>query len=263
MFTPLKALKTMKNILKNITMLAAGSLCLLLISSTNVNAQRRGGFRGGVSIGIRGGGGPFFGGFGYRSYYRPYYGFGFGYPTLGLSFGYLPYGYFPFYYGQDLYYGYDGIYYRQHDDNYEVVAPPVGAEVPKLPKKAKSILINNEQYYELNGVYYKEVTHPDNTKGYLIAGKDGVLNTGQDQQPPAPQVGDIVDQLPPDCRTVTLNNKKFYVSPDDVYYEETVDNGGTTAYKVAGVPTQQQNNKTLPPPPPPTNNRPVQQDGEK
>jgi hypothetical protein len=253
---PLKAFKKMKNILKNIAAAGTGALCLLLVASTSVNAQRRGGFRGGVSIGIRGGGGPFFGGFGYRSYYRPYpyYGFGVGYPSLGLSFGYLPYGYFPFYYGQDLYYGYDGIYYRQHDDNYEVVAPPVGAEVPKLPKKAKSISINGEQYYELNGVYYKEVLHPDNTKGYLIAGKDGVLNTGQNQEPQGPQVGDMVDQLPQDSHTVTLNGKKYYVSPDDVYYEEAVDNGGSPVYKVVGVP-EQQNTR----PAPPANSKPVQQ----
>lgn len=238
----------MKSILKNVMKLGAAALCLLLVASTNVDAQRRGGFRGGgVSIGIRGGfGGPRFG-FGYGGGYRPYYGgFRYGYPGIGLSFGYLPYGYYPFYYGPDMYYGFDGVYYQRHADAYEVVAAPVGAEVPKLPSKAKSIMINGEQYYEQSGIYYKEVIHPDNTKGYLIAGKDGVLNTGQDQQPPMPQVGDIVDQLPADCRMVTLNGKKFYVSPDDIYYEEIVDNGGTTTYKVAGVPDQKQ----VPPPPP-------------
>jgi hypothetical protein len=250
----------MKSIVKNVMAIGAGALCLLLIASTNVDAQRRGGFRGGVSIGIRGGfGGPRFGfGFGSRSY-RPYYGgFRFGYPGIGLSFGYLPYGYFPFYYGPDMYYAYDGVYYRQNNDHYEVIAAPVGAEVPKLPSHAKSIMINGEQYYEQSGVYYREVVHPDNTKGYLIAGKDGVLNTGQDAQPQMPKVGDIVDQLPQDCRTVTLNGKKFYVSPDDIYYEETVDNGGNTTYKVAGVPTEQ--NKTEGPKqsPPPAPQPPAQ-----
>ncbi|MEO6521697.1 MAG: DUF6515 family protein [Mucilaginibacter sp.] len=244
----------MKSTWKNIMAIGASALCLLLIASTNVDAQRRGG-SGRVSIGIRGGfGGPRFGfGFGYRSY-RPYYGgFRYGYPGIGLSFGYLPYGYFPFYYGPDMYYGFDGVYYRQNNDKYEVVAAPVGAEVPKLPSHSKSIMINGEQYYELNGVYYKEVVHPDNTKGYLIAGKDGVLNTGQDEQPQLPKLGDIVDQLPQDCRTVTLNGKKFFVSPDDIYYEETVDNGGTTTYKVAGVPTEQnREEKQMQTPPPPS-----------
>lgn len=223
----------MKNIVKNVTVLGIGLSLLVLFS--NADAQRRGGR---VSVGI-GFGGPRFGvGFGYRGFYRPHYGYAFGYPRIGLSFGYLPYGYLPFYYGPDLYYVYDGIYYRQHDNDYEVVAPPVGAEVPKLPSHAKPIMINGVQYFELNGVYYQEVVHADNTHAYLIAGKDGVLNTDQQQAPPPPQVGDMVDQLPANCRTVTLNNKKYYVSPDDVYYEETVDNGGSPVYKVVGVPDQ-------------------------
>lgn len=250
----------MKSIVKNITALGIGALSLVFIS--NADAQHRGG-GGRGSFGFRGGfGGPRFGvGFGYRSY-RPSYGFRYGYPSLGLSFGYLPYGYFPFYYGQDLYYGYDGIYYQQQNDNYQVVAPPVGAEVPKLPSHAKPIQINGVQYFELNGVYYQEVVHPDNTKGYLIAGKDGVLNTDAGQQPDnrAPQVGDVVDQLPQDSRPVNVAGKKYMVSPYDVYYEETVDNGGTTAYKVVGVPADQgkQQQRTPPPPPAP----PVQPAGQ-
>ncbi|RKR81485.1 hypothetical protein BDD43_1632 [Mucilaginibacter gracilis] len=232
----------MKNILKNATSLSIAGLLLCFMS--NANAQRRGGGAR-LSIGIRGGFG-----FGYRSYHRPYYGgFGFGYPAIGLSFGYLPYGYFPFYYGPDLYYGYNGIYYRQNSDSYEVVAPPVGAEVPKLPPHAKSLMIDGQQYYELNGVYYKEVIHQDGTKGYVIAGKDGVLTTDKQQDSHAPQVGDVVDQLPQDSREVNIAGKKYFVSPDDVYYQETVDNGGSTSYKVVGVPADQ-NQTTRPPAPP-------------
>jgi hypothetical protein len=49
------------------------------------------------------------------------------------------------------------------------------------------------------------------------------------------KVGDVVDQLPADCRKVTLNNKKFFVSPDNVFYEEYQDANGT-GYRVASVP---------------------------
>ena len=100
----------------------------------------------------------------------------------------------------------------------------------------------------------------------MVVGKDGVLNTenggGGNDQPmtdnddpimdnnntastspsenssPAElkiHVGDVVDQLPPDCRKVTLNNKKLYVSPDNVFYEEFKDADGT-GYRVASVP---------------------------
>lgn len=233
----------MKSLIKNTAALCTVAMLLLLIGTANAESRPpggRGGFRGGF-------GGPRYGfrggfGFGYRGYYRPSFGFGFGfgYPSIGLRIGVLPYGYWPFYYGPDLYYCYDGIYYRQYDNNYEVVAPPVGAETPKLPKHANPIMINGEQYFELNGVYYKEVTHPDGTKAYLIAGKDGTLNTSQTNNAP-PKVGDIIDQLPQDCRTVTIEGKKYFVSPDDVYYEEFVDNGGSTAYRVAGIPATQNN----------------------
>ena len=228
----------MKSILKTAT--AFGISALLLFTISNASAQHRGGLRVGIGIG----GGGFGGGFAYRGYYRPYFGgyYGFPYPTIGLNVGYLPYGYMPFYYGPDLYYTYNGIYYRQNNDNYQVVAPPIGAEVPKLPAHAKSITINNEQYYVMDDVYYKEIVHPDNTKGYQIAGKDGVLNTGQQQAAnAAPQVGDVIDQLPQDSREVNIAGKKYFVSPDDIYYQEQVDAGGSTSYKIVGLPNGNQN----------------------
>ncbi|EHQ26744.1 DUF6515 family protein [Mucilaginibacter paludis] len=229
----------MKHFIKNMTALCIGAMSLLVIDAASAagpgprggGMRGGGGFRGGPGFGFRGGIG-----FGYRPFWGGYYRYG--YPSIGLSIGYLPYGYLPFYFGSDLYYCYDGIYYRQYDDNYQVVAPPLGAEVPKLPAKAKSIMINNEQYYVLNGVYYKEVAHQDGTKGYQIVGKDGVLNTGQAQAPAPPQVGDIVAQLPPDCHTVNIGGKKYFVSPDDVYYEEISD-GTSTSYKIVGVPEDQ------------------------
>jgi len=84
---------------------------------------------------------------------------------------------FLFYYGSYQYYYADGIYYQPYQNGYVVAVPPVGAEVPKLPRYARPVAINGQQYYELNGVYYKPYINPDNTQGYIIAGKDGVLNT--------------------------------------------------------------------------------------
>lgn len=172
----------------------------------------------------------------YRNYYNSFY-----YPRLGFSIGFLPYGYYPFWWGDYQYYYSDGLYYRQYNDQYTVVEPPIGAEIKTLPSGAESIMINGEQYYELNGVYYQPYTKDDGSTVYVIAGKDGQLNTDQgngdnssvDQ---GPQIGDIVTQLPPDCRKIKINGEKLFVSPDGYYYQET-QNGDNKAYKIVGTPS--------------------------
>jgi len=126
-----------------------------------------------------------------------------------------------------------------------VVEPPIGAEVKELPEKAQSIVINGQQYYELNGVYYQPVTKDDGSTVYQVAGKDGELNTTngsevQDDQPQGPQMGDIVTQLPPDCRKIKVNGDKLYVSPDGVYYKELQDDKGNKTYKVVGLPSDEE-----------------------
>jgi hypothetical protein len=236
----------------------------------------RGSVRGGIGYN-RGyyGGGRYYGGRGYYRggrYYGGYgpgfrFGFGFGYPHIGFYLGYLPFGYYPFYFGSLQYYYYGGAFYRPYNGGYEVVAPPVGAAVPSLPSNAQAIQIDGVQYYEASGVYYQESVDDNGHRVYIVVGKDGVLNTGNnvsDQQPmtdsddpimdnsnmansqPQPQatrpaaeltikVGDVVDQLPPDCRKVTLNNKKFFVSADNIFYEEFKDANGT-GYRVASIP---------------------------
>ncbi len=170
-----------------------------------------------------------------HGYYDSYY-----LPRLGYSCDYLPFGYYPFYYGDFQYYYSDGLYYGYANEQYTVVEPPVGAEVQSLPAKAQSIVINGQQYYELNGVYYQAVTKDDGTVVYQIAGKDGELNTNSniqdDQQNQGPQMGDIVNQLPQDCRKIKVNGEKLFVSPDGVYYQVLVDVEGNRTYKVVGIP---------------------------
>jgi hypothetical protein len=223
-----------------------GLLSMALISTAN--AQR--GFHGGGG-GVRVGGGGFHGGIGFRGGLG--FGFGglfgggyYGYPRVGFRLGFLPFGYYPFYFGSDLYYYYGGAFYRPVDGGgYEVTVPPVGAVVPALPKGAKAISIDNQQYYEFNGVYYQESVDDKGKKVYVIAGKDGVLNTNNaaevDNAPPAPQVGDVVNELPADCRKITLNSKKYFVSPDGIYYEEFTDAHNFKAYRIASIPADDQN----------------------
>jgi hypothetical protein len=124
-------------------------------------------------------------------------------------------------------------------------------------------MIDGEQYYELNGVYYQAVTKDDGTTGYQIAGKDGELTTGagaapqqdngyynqpqnQPNQPVADdggpiRMGDTFDTLPPNCTTVKIDGQKYHVSPDGVYYVEDHD-GNHKIYRVAGTPDDQPGN---------------------
>jgi hypothetical protein len=216
--------------------------CLILVLSDTASAQRgRGGFggRGGVHVGIgRPGFGFGFGGprlsFG-LGYYRPYYA----YPRIGFFINALPYGYYPFWYGADQYFYYGGTFYRPSNNGYEIAAPPIGAVVPQIPSNAHPIMIDGQQYYEMNGVYYKESVDEKGKKVFIVSGKDGVLNTDNAAQPAdqhIPQVGDVVNQLPDGCRKIILNSKTYYVSADDIYYEEVTDANKNVTYRIASVP---------------------------
>lgn len=226
----------MKRVYKSISgLLLAG--CLFFVFSPSASAQRgHSSFRGGIHFGSGFGfGGPHFS-FG-LGYYRPYYT----YPRLGFYINTLPYGYYPFYVGPDQYYYYGGTFYRPYNNGYEIAAPPMGAVVPQIPSNAHPIQIDGQQYYEINGVYYKETVDDKGKKVFIVSGKDGVLNTGDaavndDANTRAPQVGDIVAQLPDGCRIITLNKKKYYISADDIYYEEFKDANNNISYRIASVP---------------------------
>jgi len=199
--------------------------------------------RGGGVVRGRPGGGRYYGGVRGR-YGRPYYGRGFGgynrpyynyyRPFLGISIGVLPFGYYPFYYGANQFYYSGGLFYQQYDNQYKVVVPPVGAEVPTLPTEAQEVVINGQTYYEYKGVYYSEAANADGKTVYVVAGKDGVLNTadGAISADNIPQIGDVVAALPDGSRQVMLKGEKYYVSEDGVYYEEILDGNNKTSYRV-------------------------------
>jgi len=181
-----------------------------------------------------------FGGYPYRYqqgyFYRPYGSvFQVSVPPIGIRIGTLPYGYRRVYVGPDPYYFYNGIYYRSLPSNeYEVVAPPLGATVAALPPGAKVTVIDGQKYYELDGTFYAEEITPDNKLQYTVVGTDGVLNTdgGQPEQT-GPQMGDRVDNLPADAKSVVIQGEKFYTTPSGVYYKEVVD-GNKVYYEIVG-----------------------------
>ena len=197
------------------------------------------GGRAAVGVGGRGFYGPaYWRNSGYYHYYHGYYGTYYA-PRLGFSIGFLPYGYYPFYYNDAEFFYSGGLFYQYDNNEYTVVEPPVGAEVNSLPSNAQSIVINGEQYFEANGVYYEPITKDDGTTSYQVAGKDGELNTNNpngDVQQQAPQIGDVVDALPPNTRKINLNGEKYYVSEDGYYYQEARDNNNNKVYKIVGTP---------------------------
>ncbi len=173
-------------------------------------------------------------------------------PPFGLTLGFLPRGYWGFNWGGYPYYYYSGVFYKPTEDKkYQVVVPPVGVEVPNIPKDAKPIVVNDQKLYEYLGTYYKEVMGADGKIKYIVQGKDGVLNTDNVKEQnnvtnntvapntniPAtiytPSVGDIVLQLPSQTMIVIVNGKKLYVTPEHIYYEEFVD-GNVLKYKIVG-----------------------------
>ena len=228
-------------------LLLTGAMCAMVLTA---DAQRRGtgggggGVRGRVNI-ARGGGG-----FGYRpalamgwglGFNRGFYGPGFGawgYPNIGFRIGAMPLGFYPFYFGNSLYYYSAGAFYRPNDTGgYTVTDPPVGAAIPNLPKNAHSIVIDGAQYYEYRGVYYTAQVNDKGETIYVVAGKDGVLNTDNgDNYAPLPKVGDTIDKLPDGSQKVTLNGVNYFAAPDGVYYEAIVKDGNTS-YRVASVPS--------------------------
>ena len=212
------------------------------------NRAGYGGYRGAYYGPWRSHGGYFYN----RGFYGSLY-----YPRLGFSLGYLPYGYYPFYWGDSQFYYSNGYFYNYDGGQYTVVEPPVGAAINSLPSNAQAITINGEQYYEANGVYYLPITKDDGTVVYQVAGKDGQLNTDNGGQVngdqgngdqgtttdipthPNPKIGDMIQELPQDSRKVRVNGQTLYVTPDDVYLKQTTDNNGNKAYTVVGLPGQE------------------------
>lgn len=194
----------------------------------------------GPSLSIQFGGNPYYysGGLFYQpfgNYYRilP--------PPMGIRVNVLPRGYWSFRIGGFPYFYYNGIFYQKNNQTYEVINAPVGAEVPSIPRDAKTVVIDGEKYYEYNGTYFKDFIKPNGELWYTVEGKHGVLNTDktatENTQPQTiqngPAIGEMVDQLPANAKTVVINGKKYFVSPDNVYYEEVID-GKQVRYRIAG-----------------------------
>ena len=167
---------------------------------------------------------------------------------IGLTLGLLPRGYWGFNFGGFPYYYYSGVFYQSTNNRqYQVVEAPIGAEVPNLPNDAKPIIVNEQKLYEYLGTYYKAVMDVNGKRHYIVQGKDGVLNTDNMNEVTVennnsalntskftPSMGDIVSQLPNQTKVVIINGKKLYVTSENIFYEEFMDEN-ILKYKVVGM----------------------------
>jgi hypothetical protein len=111
----------------------------------------------------------------------PVYGQRVAAPPFGVRVNILPSGYFPFYTGGYPYYYSNGLFYRtvNRTRDYEVIEAPVGAEVPSLPSEARTMVIDGEKFYSVNGTYFKDAVKPNGELWYRVVGRNGVLNTNK------------------------------------------------------------------------------------
>ena len=196
----------------------------------------------------------------YRSIYQsPYVYAHFG-PAFGFRINVLPFGYNPFYIGNNPFYYYQGIYYRPYiDGGYEVTAPPLGAIVKHLPDRVKVTIINGQKYFELGGTFYEGEISAKNKLQYRVIGINGVINTsdlvedrnndtsdvkvtGNDYAPSVNATNDIkinqdgqkIDQLPANSKVVIINKQKLYLTPNGIYYKEIIDADNKLTYECVG-----------------------------
>lgn len=194
----------------------------------------------------------------YRSYYRPVQGYRpvvrsiyrtprsfvhFG-PVFGLRINVLPFGYNRIYVGSNPYYYNDGVYYRNYNNGgYEVVAPPINATVKNLPSNAFVTVIDGQKYYQVGGTFYQEEITDNNKLRYRVVGTDGVINTGinndDDQMIDAfddeiPALGSRYDALPAESKMQVINQQKYFVSLNGIYYKEVIE-GDKLRYEVTTV----------------------------
>lgn len=70
---------------------------------------------------------------------------------------------------QRNYFWFNGIFYIQVDNAYEVVEPEVGTIIYELPKDYERVTIDGYTYYEFSNVLYEKI-QIDGTRAYEVVG---------------------------------------------------------------------------------------------
>ena len=89
----------------------------------------------------------------------------------------------------------------------------------------ETVVINGDKLYSTSSGLY-----------YTVVGTDGALNTNNDTDrniPSEPQIGDRIDKLPADSKTVVINGDKLYSTSSGLYYKEVIA-GNKVYYELVG-----------------------------
>jgi hypothetical protein len=116
------------------------------------------------------------------------------------------------------------------------VDAPMGATVNKLPKGAKSVKVNGEKLYELNGTYYKADRNEKGKDVYIVVGKNGEINNavGEDSMDSSSfEEGQIISTLPEGSKVITIKGEQFYQAPDGTIFSQQ-NTEGQVEYQVVG-----------------------------
>jgi hypothetical protein len=133
----------------------------------------------------------------------------------GMRVNRLPDGYRRIHVRNHDFFFFEGVFYDDEPSGYEVVAPPVDADIPDLPPGAETVEVDGTVYYYAGGAFY--VQQSDGS--YVVV---------------AAPIGVTVSMLPPDAVAVTINATTYYQA-DATYYLPVMQNG-VTAYLTVAQP---------------------------
>lgn len=125
----------------------------------------------------------------------------------------LPYAAVTLTFGGLFFYYTDGIYYRHDHNRYVVALPPVGLLVPALPPAHSVVILGGRKYYTYADVYYVW----DEPRGAYRVIEAPLYEAGYLR-------GDIVDSLPDNAYSVTIEGKHYFRF-GDTYFLQSVQNG--------------------------------------
>ncbi len=159
----------------------------------------------------------------------------------GRRFHSLPRSYHHVTYNHHHYYYHDGIFFRLLDGLYVVVDAPIGAVVASLPSGLIQLSIGGRLYYTDYDTYYR---WDDHQAGYVVSAPPHVVVQTAPQtiivQPPAQTLvveqpspvngthytpGQLLEQLPPGSRSVTIDTIQYFLY-GDTYFRPITINGG-------------------------------------
>jgi len=106
----------------------------------------------------------------------------------------------------------NGIFYRPYNNQFMVIAPPIGIHINILPVGYRRIIVHDHPYYYYNGTYYDS----DGADDYSVV---------------SPPVGAVVESIPDGFETVVIDGETYY-TVDGAQYKPVVQDNGEIWYEV-------------------------------